>query len=404
MSDLLRDAPIGQFIRWASNKKYLRYPDEEPGFQIPKRWTTMTKAATSKDDFASKADSALSSPRSDRSASWWRISMVPYDFKNDFFDSYLYDDDEKALRDSGSMGSILMKRPASTSTMGNVGNAEMVVDWYNDQDADNPQNWSDRKRALATVIICLYTFVVYTSSAIYVSSTQGVMDEFHVSQLSATLGLSLYVLGYGVGPLIFSPLGEMPTIGRNPVYIVTMALFVIVSLPTAFAPDFASLIVLRFLQGFFGSPCLASGGATLADMYSMNSLPYAMLAWVSASYCGRKFLIHQRPRLTALPTHTYTRILTVDFPFNSGSGTTAQRLFSACQELAMVALRDHLGCRAHLHHDVHVPARDEQREDLARPCCARVKNRRQGTHGGWTDGPHFGKPYVARRGRSRETD
>jgi DHA1 family multidrug resistance protein-like MFS transporter len=114
------------------------------------------------------------------------------------------------------------------------------------------------------------------------------MEQFGVSDLVATLGLSLYVLGYGTGPLIFSPLSEIPVIGRNPVYIVTMFLFVIISIPTAFVGNFAGLMVLRFLQGFFGSPCLASGGASIGDMYSLMSLPYAMMSWVSAAYCGRK--------------------------------------------------------------------------------------------------------------------
>jgi hypothetical protein len=45
---------------------------------------------------------------------------------------------------------------------------------------------------------------------------------------------------------------------------------------------------LRFLQGFFGSPCLASGGASLGDMYGMIHMPLAMIAWVGAMSCGRK--------------------------------------------------------------------------------------------------------------------
>lgn len=116
------------------------------------------------------------------------------------------------------------------------------------------------------------------------------MKEFNVTIVQATLGLSLYVLGYGIGPLIFSPLGEIPSIGRNPVYIITMVLYVIISVPTAFASNFQTLVALRFFQGFFGSPCLASGGASVGDMYSLEALPYAMLAWVSASYCGREWL------------------------------------------------------------------------------------------------------------------
>lgn len=165
----------------------------------------------------------------------------------------------------------------------------ILVDWYYSDDPENPHNWSNGKRLGITLIICFYTFVVYTTSAIYVSSEEGVQRAFGVSSIKSTLGLSLYVLGYGVGPLIFSPLSEIPIIGRNPVYMATMWLFVILSIPTAFAQNYAGLMVLRFLTGFFGSPCLASGGASLGDIYSLISLPYAMMAWVAAAYCGRKF-------------------------------------------------------------------------------------------------------------------
>ncbi|KAJ5197704.1 multidrug transporter [Penicillium cf. viridicatum] len=162
----------------------------------------------------------------------------------------------------------------------------ILVDWYTTDDAANPQNWSNRKRFLVSLIICLYTFVVYTGSAIYTSSEQGVIKKFNVGPTAASLPLSLYVLGYGIGPLLWPPLSEIPVIGRSPDYAATMALFTILSLPTALVDNFASLLVLRFLQGFFGSPCLAIGAATMQDMYSLLHLPYALTAWVSAAYCG----------------------------------------------------------------------------------------------------------------------
>lgn len=165
----------------------------------------------------------------------------------------------------------------------------ILVDWYHAGDPANPHNWSNLRRDLLALLICLYTFVVYTTSAIYTSSTQGIMEKFHVSGLKASLELSIYVLGYGIGPLLFSPLSEIPRISRSPVYIVTMVLFVILLIPTALVDNFPGLMVLRFLQEFFGSSCLASGGALMEDMYSMMSLPFAMIAWVSAAYCGRKF-------------------------------------------------------------------------------------------------------------------
>ena len=48
---------------------------------------------------------------------------------------------------------------------------------------------------------------------------------FGVSEVAATLGLTLFVIGYGVGPLFLAPLSEIPVIGRSPPYVVTLLLF-----------------------------------------------------------------------------------------------------------------------------------------------------------------------------------
>jgi MFS transporter, DHA1 family, multidrug resistance protein len=63
-------------------------------------------------------------------------------------------------------------------------------------------------------------------------------------------------------------------------------LFVILSVPTALADSYATLLVLRFLTGFMGSPCLATGGATMGDLYGLLKLPYALTAWVAANFCA----------------------------------------------------------------------------------------------------------------------
>lgn len=49
-----------------------------------------------------------------------------------------------------------------------------------------------------------------------------VMRDFGVAQVPALLGLTLYVAGYGLGPLIWSPMSEIPQIGRLWVYIGTL--------------------------------------------------------------------------------------------------------------------------------------------------------------------------------------
>lgn len=53
-----------------------------------------------------------------------------------------------------------------------------------------------------------YTFSVYVGSSIYTPGLQDVMKEFGVGQTAASLGMALYVLSYGIGPMLFSPLSE----------------------------------------------------------------------------------------------------------------------------------------------------------------------------------------------------
>lgn len=120
----------------------------------------------------------------------------------------------------------------------------------------------------------------------YVPGEGGVMQKFHVGATPAAIGLAIYVVGYGIGPLLFAPMSEIASIGRNWVYVPTFTLFVILSIPTAVVNNYAGLLVLRFLTGFFGSPCLANGGASVGDMYSLLELPVYLSAWTAACFWG----------------------------------------------------------------------------------------------------------------------
>ena len=52
-------------------------------------------------------------------------------------------------------------------------------------------------------------------------------------------------LGYGLGPMLWSPMSEIPQVGRNPVYIATLAVFVVLQVPTALAVNFGMLLAFR---------------------------------------------------------------------------------------------------------------------------------------------------------------
>ncbi|CZR60891.1 related to FLR1-Putative H+ antiporter regulated by yAP-1 and involved in multidrug resistance [Phialocephala subalpina] len=161
-----------------------------------------------------------------------------------------------------------------------------IVTWFSEDDPENPMNWSMGKKHFVTFLICLLTFSVYIGSAIYSAGTQEITQVFGVSQVAATLGLTLFVAGYGLGPMIFTPMSEIPQIGRNPVYIGTLVVFVFFQFAVIYAKNFGMLLAFRFLTGFFGSPVLATGGASLGDMYKPAKRAYAIGIWGLAAICG----------------------------------------------------------------------------------------------------------------------
>lgn len=149
-----------------------------------------------------------------------------------------------------------------------------------------PRNWSFAKKCLVTFEICLLTTSVYIGSSIYSAGTENVMATFGVSRVAATLGLTLFVAGYGIGPMIWSPMSEIPMIGRNPIYLATLAIFVALQAPTARAENFGMLLAFRFITGFFGSPVLATGGASVSDIWAPRKRAYAMAIWGLSAICG----------------------------------------------------------------------------------------------------------------------
>lgn len=65
--------------------------------------------------------------------------------------------------------------------------------------------------------------------------------QFHVSQEVTILGISLFVLGLGIGPLVAGPISEI--YGRSAVYSVSFSLFFVVMFPIAFAPNISTSLV-----------------------------------------------------------------------------------------------------------------------------------------------------------------
>ncbi|EDK42154.1 hypothetical protein LELG_00332 [Lodderomyces elongisporus NRRL YB-4239] len=133
-------------------------------------------------------------------------------------------------------------------------------------DPENPLNWPMWIKWVYTV---LFSFSVI--SAAYGSSCLSgglftINDKYGVSTEVSTLTVSLMVLGFCVGPLLWAPLSEQ--IGRRPVYIISFGLYTIFNIPCALSPNIGGLLVCRFLCGVFAASALTNAGASLVDIHS----------------------------------------------------------------------------------------------------------------------------------------
>ncbi|KAK5677565.1 GTPase-activating protein [Elasticomyces elasticus] len=260
--DLIRDTAFGHLVRLLTGKRFLKYEEEES----PALFRSLYARKDTTHDNESPTSKANKVGSSSGSSS---IEL------------------EKPSLDTKK--SVSMEQPplANQLDRGDLEKAkdEFLVEWKTNDPA-NPLNWSTTKKFFVTFQICLLTVSIYTGSSIYTPAIPTVAETFGVSTVAATLGLTLFVLGYAIGPMLFSAMSEVPYIGRGPVYLGTLAIFVALQAPTAKASSFAMLMAFRFLTGFFGSPVLATGGATCADMYSPAKRAYAISIWGVAAICG----------------------------------------------------------------------------------------------------------------------
>jgi len=152
-----------------------------------------------------------------------------------------------------------------------------LVDWDGENDPDNPQAWPRWKKVMFTCQLMLLTTSVYMGSSIVSPGIPLIAEYFGVGTVTATLALTLFVIGYGVGPMIgFCAASEIPAIGRCIPYVLTLFLFVILQIPTALVNNIAGFMILRFLAGLVGSPPLATGGASVGDVFAPTTAPLAL--------------------------------------------------------------------------------------------------------------------------------
>jgi DHA1 family multidrug resistance protein-like MFS transporter len=162
--------------------------------------------------------------------------------------------------------------------------ADVIVDFEGPDDPYRPQNWPTKKKVITTLLYGLITMTSTWASSAYSAGTRQISAEFHVGTQTANLGTTLFLFGFGTGPLLWAPLSEV--YGRRLAVLTPMFVAICFSFGSATAKDFQTLMLTRFFGAFFASAPVTNTGGVLGDLFSPAWRGIAMAGYAMAVVGG----------------------------------------------------------------------------------------------------------------------
>ena len=167
---------------------------------------------------------------------------------------------------------------------GELQKTEYELVTFLENDPENPKNWSKPFKWWCTMVVAITCFAVAFNSAVITADLVGPAETFGVSEEVSLLTITLFVVGFGVGPMAFAPLSEI--LGRRIMYSTTLLVAVIFIIPCAVAENIGTLLVCRLIDGIAFSAPMTLVGGTLADLWRSEERGVPMAVFSAAPFIG----------------------------------------------------------------------------------------------------------------------
>ncbi|KAJ6095353.1 hypothetical protein N7486_006099 [Penicillium sp. IBT 16267x] len=122
------------------------------------------------------------------------------------------------------------------------------------------------------------------ASSAYSPAIPSIDKQYHISEEVGTLGISLFLFGVGLGPLLWAPCSEV--YGRKKAVLIPYAIAVVLSFATAVSKDVQSIMITRFFTGFFSSAPITNVGGVLADIWTPQHRAIAVTVYALTLVSG----------------------------------------------------------------------------------------------------------------------
>ncbi|KAF2970117.1 hypothetical protein GQX73_g3420 [Xylaria multiplex] len=166
------------------------------------------------------------------------------------------------------------------------------VGWTGEDDTANPKRWSTATRLGSTFLVCVVAFFATSASSIDSVIIARAATEFGVSSVVESLATGLFLVGFGAGALLASPLSEL--VGRQPVYLVSLVIFEGWTIGSALSPNITAQLIFRFLMGVSASAPLTVAGGSISDMWTPLERTFAFPFYAIPGFGGAVFGTYKR--------------------------------------------------------------------------------------------------------------
>lgn len=147
-------------------------------------------------------------------------------------------------------------------------NGQILLDPQPEDSMNDPLNWPAWRRDCALLSLGFYCMLGGGMTPVLAAGFNNVSKTFDVTYARVALTTGLYMMGLGVGSVIFSPTAIL--FGKRPVYLVSAIMFVLTAVWCAKSPSFASLATARVFQGIAVSPVECLPSATIAEIFFLH--------------------------------------------------------------------------------------------------------------------------------------
>lgn len=136
---------------------------------------------------------------------------------------------------------------------------------FGPNDPENPLNWSKKKKFYIVVTGIIQVMNSTFGSSICSNAMDPISKEFNITNsLALVLPISVFLIGYVCGPLLWGPISE--AYGRKRPLLIAFTLFTIFMMACALAPSYSALLIFRFFNGAAASAPIAMVGGMYADI------------------------------------------------------------------------------------------------------------------------------------------